>query len=53
MDREYIVREIDEGMIEKEEIVRCKDCMKNSLCIMFHSSKNPEGYCCWAERKEE
>ena len=34
-------------------LVRCKNCMKNMLCIMFRSSKNPEGYCCWAEKREE
>lgn len=36
-----------------DELIRCKDCMKNLLCIMFRSSKNPEGYCCWAEKREE
>ena len=36
-----------------EAVIRCKDCIKKSLCMMHTETNDDYGYCSWAERKEE
>ena len=35
------------------ELIRCKDCVKAQICIMYRSDKDPYGFCRWAARKEK
>ena len=35
------------------EIIRCKDCIKKGICIDYSYDQDEEGFCAWAERKEE
>lgn len=35
------------------ELIRCKDCIKKSLCMMHRETNDDYGYCSWAGRKEE
>lgn len=35
------------------ELIRCKDCAKAQICIMYRSNKDPYGFCRWAARKEK
>lgn len=35
------------------ELIRCKDCVKAQICIMYRSDKDPYGFCKWAVRKEK
>lgn len=34
-------------------VIRCKDCLKANICIVYRDSKDPYGFCKWAVRKEE
>lgn len=59
-DREYIVKDTAGGLIEEEEIVRCKDCkFKNDYYCEIHHGKGyawyslPENFCSCGRRKEE
>ena len=36
-----------------EQLIRCKDCVKAHICIMYRSDKDPYGFCRWAARKEK
>lgn len=60
---EYICKEVNEGLIEEEEIIRCKDCkhhyyhemLKQDYCEipnMQFGEIEPNGYCHRAERKQ-
>lgn len=65
--KEYIVREIEEGMIEEEEIIRCKDCkwydrndiFKNvygedyHLCVVSSYYVGAKHYCATGKRREQ
>jgi hypothetical protein len=57
-------KEFDEifiGVIRKQpELIRCKDCKYYEeqdetigTCLLTESGAHIEGYCVWAERKEE
>lgn len=35
------------------KVIRCKDCARNDNCFMYRESGNDEGYCAWADRREE
>ena len=44
------------GTSTKDEYVRvvlCKDCARNDNCFMYRESGNDDGFCAWAERREE
>ena len=61
MEKEYIVREIEAGLIECEPIIRCKDCKWyqmskngfNGICNDLEIYSMPNDFCSMAERKEE
>jgi hypothetical protein len=36
-----------------KELVRCGDCIKKDLCCLYRDTKDENGFCKWAERKEE
>lgn len=38
---------------KKSSLIRCKDCKLNGLCVLSHTELAGEGYCAWAEPKEE
>ena len=57
---------IDNGIIERERIVRCRDCEHykhvDAVCDRFGGypsaigvwfAANPDCYCAWGERREE
>lgn len=35
------------------EVIRCKDCIKKPLCIIYRETNDEYGYCAWAGRKEK
>lgn len=59
--KEYIVKETADGLIEEEELIRCKDCKYSYKSFKAHTCQRTfhpftiedEGFCGWAERKEE
>lgn len=62
--KEYIILESEVETLEKEfcielapvredRLIRCKDCKVNGLCVLSHTELAGEGYCAWAEPKEE
>lgn len=62
---EYIVEingQMPDAIFEREltEIVRCRDCKycmaywRSDYCDYFkHVTNDPDGYCAWAERREQ
>ena len=58
-DKEYIVKDVEGGLIEEEEIIRCKDCKHNKSnewvdCpIKEFFGRTLDNYCSLAERKAE
>lgn len=34
------------------ELIRCEECARNKTCFT-HRQTNENGYCAWAERKED
>ena len=34
------------------ELIRCKDCIKKELCLIFRVDRQEYGFCAWAERTE-
>lgn len=38
---------------EVGELIRCKDCIKKPLCMIYRENNNDFGYCYLAERKAE
>lgn len=54
--KEMIVRYETDGHTVKGfdagELIRCKDCEVASRCLMYWSNNDPNGFCKWAERKE-
>lgn len=53
---EYICKEVQTdngGYLEiTNELIRCKDCIKKSLCMIYRETNDNYGYCSWAGRKE-
>ena len=39
--------------LRQETVIRCKDCLKANLCIVYRDSKDPYGFCKWAVRREK
>lgn len=63
---EYIadLHEDENGLLElgevREEIIRCRDCDHliecmdlDDWCSRHESEVNPDGFCAWAERRED
>lgn len=60
--KEYIVTEHPDFPYEEpkpQELIRCKDCRmyeqtnaKVGTCLLTNAGAFPEGYCFWAERKD-
>lgn len=39
--------------VDAVPVIRCKDCIKKGICINYRYAQDEEGFCAWAERKEE
>ena len=35
------------------ELIRCKDCIKKPLCVIYRETNDDFGYCSLAERRKE
>ena len=46
-------RMIEELPSAQPEIIRCKDCLLTNICVVYRYAKGDDGFCSWAERKEE
>lgn len=39
-------------LVQREEIVRCRDCKHFEYCQFHrHSENKPDGFCAWSERR--
>ena len=53
MDR-YALKAIDEApTVDAVPVVRCKDCKNKEDCQWYYYSGREDGFCAWAERKED
>lgn len=39
--------------VDAVPVIRCKDCIKKRICTNYRYAKVEEGFCAWADRKEE
>jgi len=59
--KEYIVKDMTGEFEDKDypELIRCKDCKKfvteedQAYCLDMYGQCDENGFCAWAERKEE
>lgn len=42
-----------QSVMPKQELIRCKDCARNDNCFMYRESGNDDGFCAWADKREE
>ena len=47
----YKTGESHEIVEEVGKLIRCKDCIKKPLCIIYRETNDDYGYCSLAERK--
>ncbi len=33
-------------------VVRCKVCLKKKICLLYRDTHDENGFCAWAERKD-
>lgn len=44
---------INAPTVDAVPVIRCKDCLLTNICVVYRYAKGDDGFCSWAERKEE